>query len=116
MLTVTKAIAGVAEVDGQGCDSGSPVSIAVNSKPVAEAVADKKGDFQTTFSTGTTPAGQHSVQAICGPTLSALLDIVLVSEVGTPGPAVVMILLVMLTVGWLLLRGRATAAAKGTKR
>lgn len=112
LLTVTKSIAGVAEVNGKGCESGAPVSITVNGNPVAKAVADDTGDFQTTFSTGTTPAGKHSVQAICGPTLSALLDIVLVSEVGTPGPAVIMILLIALTFGWLLLRGRSTSAPK----
>ena len=116
LLTVTKSIAGVAEVSGQGCTSGSPVSVAVNGAPVAETVANGEGDFNTKFSTGTTPAGQHTVEALCGPTLSALLDIVMVSEVATPGPSVVVILLFLLTFGWLLLRGRAAAVGRRSGR
>ncbi|MCP9272079.1 hypothetical protein [Mycolicibacterium arenosum] len=82
---------------------------------MAKTTANTDGDFTTQFSTGTTPAGQHSVQAVCGPTLNALLDIVLVSEVGTQGPAVVMIMLFLLVFGWVLLRGGAPSK-KGSVR
>jgi hypothetical protein len=105
LLTVSKAIVGVAEVSGQGCAPDAPVRVTVDAKPVSETVANNNGDFTTKFSTATMPSGQHKVQALCGPTLNAALDILLVSEVGTPGPTVTMILLLLLVVGWLLGRG-----------
>ena len=77
-------------------------------------MADKNGDFTTEFSTATMPSGQHAVQAACGPTLNAALDILLVSEVGTSGPTVTMILLFLLVAGWLL--GRGATLAKGSEK
>jgi hypothetical protein len=115
LLTVTKSIAGVAVVDGQGCAPGAPVSVTVDGSAVSAAVANEKGDFHTTFATGTTPAGKHTVQATCGPTLNAVLDIVLVSETGSPAPTIAMILLFLLMIGWLQ-RGRLASAAKGLVR
>lgn len=114
-LTVVKSTvtAGVADVTGQGCDSGAPVFIAVNDTPVAQTVADAKGNFATDFSTGTTPAGRNDVQAKCGPTMNALLDIVLVSEVGTLAPSMVVVLLFLVAFGWIVLRSSRAAAAGG---
>ena len=114
LLTVSKAIIGVAEVTGQGCTPGAPVSVTVDRDPVGATVADKNGDFTTEFSTATMPSGQHAVQAACGPTLNAALDILLVSEVGTSGPTVTMILLFLLVAGWLL--GRGATLAKGSEK
>jgi hypothetical protein len=116
LLTVTRAIAGVAVVDGQGCVSGAPVTVMVDGEQVSNAVADGEGDFQTKFSTGTTPAGKHMIEALCGPTLNAALDIVLVSEVGTPaGPTMAIILMFLLMIGWLQ-RDRLASAAKSLGR
>lgn len=94
---------------------GAPVIVTVDDVQVAKTRTDKIGDFTTKFSTGTTPAGQHSVEAVCGPTLTALLDIVLVSEVGTQGPAVVVIMLFLLVFGWVMLRGSGPSK-KGSVR
>lgn len=105
LLTVSKAIIGVAEVTGKGCTPGAPVSITVDQDQVSEAVADKNGDFTSSFSTASIPSGQHPVRAVCGPTLTAALDILLVSEVGTPGATVTLILLFLLVIGWWLARG-----------
>ena len=88
------------------------MSVTVDRGPVSEAVADKEGDFKTTFSTATFDSGQHAVQAFCGPILNAALDIVLVSEVGTAGPTVTMILLLLLTVVWLQGGWLASRSAK----
>lgn len=98
-------------VDGQGCTPGAPVSVTVDGDAVSNTVANEKGEFHTTFATGTTPAGKHTVQATCGPTLNAVLDIVLVSETGSPAPTIAMILLFLLMIGWLQ-RGRIASAAK----
>ena len=100
---------GIALADGKGCFSGAPVSIEVDGTQVATTVADSNGDFATTFSTATIPAGKHDVHALCGPTLTALLDLVLISKVGSPGAAVAMMLLVLLAVAWLL-RSRLSAS------
>jgi hypothetical protein len=110
-LTVTKTSTGIALVDGQGCVSGAPVSISVDGTHVANTVADGNGAFSTTFSTGTTPAGQHQVQALCGPTLNAVMDIVLVSSIGTPAATMATLVLFLLMVGWLQ-RGRLATAVQ----
>lgn len=115
LLTVTKTMAGVAEVNGEGCASGALVNLMVDSHPIGETTADENGAFTTTFSTGTTPVGQHSVQALCGATLNAVLDIVLVSDVGTPAPALVIILLFLLLIAGLQ-SGVLTSATKGSVR
>ena len=109
-FTVTKQITGVAVGQGQGCNSNAPVTLTVDGNPVANTVANSQGGFQTTFPTGTIPAGQHAVVALCGATLNAVLDIVLVSEIGTPAATVAMILLFLLMIGWLQ-RSRVESAA-----
>jgi hypothetical protein len=96
--------------DGKGCLSGAPVSIEVDGTQVATTVADSNGDFATTFSTAAIPAGQHDVHALCGPTLTALLDLILISKVGSPIGAAVILLLVLLVVAWLL-RSRLSASS-----
>ena len=56
------------------------------------------------------------VEAVCGPTLTAALDIVLVSEVGTPaGPTMAIILMFLVMIAWLQ-RGRLVSAAKSLGR
>jgi hypothetical protein len=102
-------------VDGTGCTPDAPVNVTVDGSPVSDTVADAEGSFHTTFSTGTTPAGKHEVVAVCGPTLTSALDIVLVSETGSPAPTMAMILLFLLMVGWLQ-RGRLASAAKSWVR
>jgi hypothetical protein len=109
LLSVTKSTSGIALADGQGCLSGVPVTVFVDGTEVATTVADSNGDFKTTFSTATIPAGQHDVQALCGPTLNALLDLILVSKVGSPIGAAVILLLVLLVVAWLV-RSRLSAS------
>jgi hypothetical protein len=109
LLSVTKSNTGVALAEGQGCLSGAPVTVVVDGDQVATTVADSQGGFKTTFSTATITAGQHDVQALCGPTLNALLDMILISKVGSPIGAAAMLLLVLLLVAWLL-RSRLSAS------
>jgi hypothetical protein len=85
---------------GQGCVPDAPVSLSIREVPVGRAVADPRGDFEAALSTGSVDIGRHQVTAQCGRTLTAPLDVVLVSHVGTGTATVTIILIFLLTGVW----------------
>ena len=83
---------------GRGCVPDRPVSLSIGDVPVADTVAGPRGDFQAPLTTGSVAVGRHVVTAECGRTLSAPLDIVLASRVGT-GTSTLTVILFFLFLG-----------------
>jgi hypothetical protein len=76
------------------------VNLSIGAVPVGHAVADPDGDFQAALTTGSVDVGRRVVTAECGRTLSAPLDIVLVSAVGTGTSTLTVILLFLFLGVW----------------
>ncbi|HEX9831468.1 MAG TPA: hypothetical protein VGA66_00020, partial [Mycobacterium sp.] len=83
---------------GRGCAPDVPVRLSIGDIPVGQAVAGPKGGFDAPLTTGAVEVGRHQVTAQCGRTLSAPLDIVLVSRVGT-GTSTLTVILIFLLLG-----------------
>ncbi|WP_142386966.1 hypothetical protein [Mycobacterium hubeiense] len=83
---------------GRGCVPEAPVSLSIGETPVGQTVAGPRGGFETPLRTGSVELGRHQVTAECGRTLSAPLDIVLVSYVGS-GTSTLTVILFFLLIG-----------------
>jgi hypothetical protein len=94
----TIAPSGDVTATGRGCAADAPVNLSIGDVSVGHAIADPGGDFQAPLTTGSVDVGRHLVTAECGRTLSAPLDIVLVSAVGT-GTSTVTVILLFLFLG-----------------
>jgi hypothetical protein len=72
-------------VDGTGCSASSPVRLTLGDSMVGTAVSDGAGAFSTPITVPDIPLGQYQLVAVCGPTLSTLLDLAVASstDVGT---------------------------------
>jgi len=83
---------------GQGCDADAPVAVSIDSATVARTAADATGEFQTPLAVSSLQVGRYEVTAVCGPTLTAPLDIVLASEVdqGTTTTMIIIVFFVLL--------------------
>ena len=88
---------GPVSASGQGCDPNSTVDLSIGSSPVGSTVADGSGAFQTPI-TVSQPVGQFQVVAVCGPTLTATLDVVLTSTGGPPTTTAAVLLILLLIV------------------
>lgn len=83
---------------GLGCAAGEPVQLSIEEMPVGSTVAAANGSFQAALDTGSVDVGRYEVVAQCGRTLTAPLEIVLVSHVGT-GTSTVTLILIFLILG-----------------
>jgi hypothetical protein len=79
------------------------VQLLVDSTPAGNTVAGSDGTFSTPLQISV-PLGQHTVTAICGPTLVSTLDVVLTSHAGPPTTTatilLILFLLVLCTIPW----------------
>ena len=80
---------------GIGCEPGAPVALSAGGVQIGTATADRYGTFKTTVDSSAVGAGQGQITAMCGPTMTASLGVVLVNQVGA-GPATMMVLVFFL--------------------
>lgn len=66
-------------VTGHGCTPGSAVQLSIDGDAVGTAKADDDGSFETELDVPELGVGRYELQARCGPTITAPLDIVLTS-------------------------------------
>ncbi|ASF09308.1 hypothetical protein NBRGN_041_00020 [Nocardia brasiliensis NBRC 14402] len=85
---------------GQGCDPQAPVQVAIGDVAVGKTVAGPDGAFEVPLTTGAVEVGRHEVTAKCGRTLTAPLDVVLVSSIGSGTGTLTVILFFLLFGGW----------------
>jgi hypothetical protein len=83
---------------GLGCAPSEAVQLSVGNVPVGQTVAGPTGDFKAPLATGAVDVGRHEVTARCGRILSAPLDVVLVSHVGT-GTSTLTLIVIFLVLG-----------------
>ncbi|QIS02412.1 hypothetical protein F5X71_08820 [Nocardia brasiliensis] len=74
--------------------------MAIGDVAIGTTVAGADGAFDVPLATGAVEVGRHEVTAKCGPTLSAPLDVVLVSSIGSGTGTVTVIVFVLLFGGW----------------
>ncbi len=67
---------------------------------MGKTVAGPDGAFEVPLTTGTVEVGRHEVTAKCGRTLTAPLDVVLVSSIGSGTGTVTVILFFLLFGSW----------------
>ncbi|ELB87710.1 hypothetical protein Rwratislav_38456 [Rhodococcus wratislaviensis IFP 2016] len=92
-------------VTGGGCPPGAAVAMSLGGAPLGEVVADGTGTFEVPMSSGPTDVGRYEVAANCGPTFTAPLDVVLVSQAGGSTSTAVVVVFFLL-IGLLLYRRR----------
>jgi hypothetical protein len=80
---------------GQGCTANSPVQLLIDSTPAGNTVAGPDGSFSTLLKVSV-PLGQHTITALCGPTLLSGLDVVLTSQAGPPTSTAAILLILLL--------------------
>jgi hypothetical protein len=85
---------------GLGCAPSQPVQLSVGQVPVGQTVAGPTGDFAAPLTTGAVDVGRHEVTAQCGRILSAPLDVVLVSHVGTGTSTLTLIVIFLVLGAW----------------
>jgi hypothetical protein len=83
-----------------GCAPSEAVQLSVGNVPVGNAVAGPTGGFEAPLDTGGVDVGRHQVTARCGRTLSAPLDVVLVSSVSSGTSTFTLILIFLVLGGW----------------
>jgi hypothetical protein len=82
---------------GHGCDPASRVNLSIDATPSGTTVADAEGAFSAPI-LASVGVGQHTVSATCGPTLQAVLDVVLTSHAGPPTSTAAILLILLLVV------------------
>ncbi|MGK2881310.1 MAG: hypothetical protein ACSLE6_11115 [Mycobacterium sp.] len=85
---------------GMGCAPAAPVELSINDIPVGSTVAQSDGTFETELHTGTVDVGRYDVTAQCDRTLTAPLEIVLASHVGTGASAFTLVLVFLILGAW----------------
>jgi hypothetical protein len=88
---------GTVIASGQGCTPNATVQLLIDSVPVGTTVANSDGSFSTPLSVSV-PLGQHTVLALCGPTLASTIDVVLTSHAGPPTSTAALLLILFLLV------------------
>ncbi|MGK2881918.1 MAG: hypothetical protein ACSLE6_14365 [Mycobacterium sp.] len=100
---------------GVGCAPTETVELSIHGSPVGTTVADSDGSFQTELDTGAVDVGRYAVTAQCDRTLTAPLEIVLVSNVAA-GASTFTLVLVFLILGVWFYGHRLASAATKTQR
>ncbi|MFI7665903.1 hypothetical protein [Nocardia sp. NPDC049526] len=85
---------------GAGCDPQSQVSLLVGETPVGNTVAGADGGFRAPLALTSIEVGRYEVTARCGRTLTAPLDVVLVSRVSSATSTLTVILFFLLIGAW----------------
>ncbi|WP_433194204.1 hypothetical protein ACQP1G_36380 [Nocardia sp. CA-107356] len=85
---------------GSGCDPQAQVSLLVGETPVGSTVAGADGVFRSPLALTSIEVGRYQVTARCGRTLSAPLDVVLVSRISAATSTLTVILFFLLIGGW----------------
>jgi hypothetical protein len=85
---------------GLGCAPSEAVQLSVGNVPVGTTVAGPTGGFEAPLNTGGVDVGRHQVTARCGRTLSAPLDVVLVSSVSSGTSTFTLILIFLVLGAW----------------
>ncbi|MEV4233719.1 MULTISPECIES: hypothetical protein [unclassified Nocardia] len=85
---------------GSGCDPQSQVSLLVGQTPVGNAVAGADGGFRAPLALTSIEVGRYEVTARCGRTLTAPLDVVLVSRISSATSTLTLILFFLLIGAW----------------
>ncbi|WP_433726356.1 hypothetical protein ACQP0C_32910 [Nocardia sp. CA-129566] len=85
---------------GSGCDPQAQVSLLVGETPVGSTVAGADGGFRAPLVLTSIEVGRYQVTAQCGRTLSAPLDVVLVSRISAATSTLTVILFFLLIGGW----------------
>jgi hypothetical protein len=87
-------------VSGTGCPPNQPVALSMAGRRLHPTTADDQGSFTTAVEVPPIDVGRHQVTARCGRTLTAPLDVVLVSSVRPPTSTLaVLVFFVLLLVG-----------------
>ncbi|WP_062992735.1 hypothetical protein [Nocardia anaemiae] len=85
---------------GSGCDPQSQVSLLVGDTPVGNTVAGADGGFRAPLALASIDVGRYEVTARCGRTLTAPLDVVLVSRISSATSTLTVILFFLLIGAW----------------
>ncbi|MFG1792436.1 hypothetical protein [Nocardia sp. NPDC049149] len=85
---------------GHGCDPQAPVQIAIGNVALGKTTAGADGAFEVPLATGAVDVGRHEVQAKCGRTLVAPLDVVLVGSIGAGTSTLTVILFFLVLGSW----------------
>ncbi len=88
---------GSAVAFGQGCTPNSPVALSINGNQVGSAVARADGTFTATVRLNV-PIGQYKLVAVCGPTLSATINVVLSSTSSPPSSTAAILMIIFLLI------------------
>ncbi|MFX0573623.1 hypothetical protein [Nocardia nepalensis] len=85
---------------GSGCDPQAQVSLLVGETSVGSTVAGVDGGFRAPLALTSIDVGRYQVTARCGRTLSAPLDVVLVSRISAATSTLTVILFFLLLGAW----------------
>ncbi|MEV5834312.1 hypothetical protein [Nocardia sp. NPDC052112] len=85
---------------GSGCEPRSQVSLLVGDTPVGNTVAGADGGFRAPLALTSIDVGRYEVTARCGRTLTAPLDVVLVSRISSATSTLTVILFFLLIGAW----------------
>jgi hypothetical protein len=88
---------GPAKAIGQGCTPNSPVILTIGSMQVGSTTANADGSFTADLHLNV-PVGQYQVVAVCGPTLTATIDVVLSSQANTPTSTAAILLILLMVI------------------
>lgn len=95
---------------GDGCRPRSPVHLSIAGTSVGEGVSDSTGRFNAPLALVPIQVGRYQVDAACGVTLTAPLDVVLVSQISSATSTLTIIVFIIL-VGLFIYRRRLMAPA-----
>jgi hypothetical protein len=88
---------GRARAFGRGCSPNSPVTLTINSNVVGTTVANADGTFTANLQLNV-PVGRYTIVAVCGPTLTATIDVVLSSQASPPTSTSAILLIIFLLI------------------
>ena len=88
---------------GQGCDPGANVVLSFAGQVVGQTTADQSGAFSAPLMVPNIAVGQYPVVAACGPTLTTLIGVTLLTN-ADPGSLAFVILIFFVLGGLLLLQ------------
>jgi len=106
---------GGATAVGHGCPSKVPVGFTIAGDHVGGTTSSTDGHFQGPVDTSDLAVGTYQVDAHCGLILTAPLDVVVASQVGSDSASLIIIIFFIL-LGLVLFARHVRAADKGTAR
>jgi hypothetical protein len=71
--------------------------LSIRGKPVGQTVATSTGSFRTPLQLNV-PVGRYTITAVCGPTLTASIDVVLSSQADPPSSTAAILLFFLLLI------------------